>query len=476
MVKYFYNIILKNDVCDLYSDILTRIRIGYHTTKQKQKGKLTQYSNKSPICYDFRLEKDKCIKWHVTNSQGLLSVSKKMQDGKYCVSYYNNNILTKSLTFSKYHTLLKVEYYKLDATNASSKLTCTIEPRKSGKNLCLLIKDEQKANILYSAPLVEDEYILDKINTEFNDYTTVASTDAGVIKFLSKEQMQSFEQFVHNAEIERDANNEPCSFIKEDETVLAQKLNPKDFNIKRNLSQVIDLTCACEFSFANIDAVDDTQTDDSLVAKCDAIDLDKIPQFDIELSDEADSNELQKCDEEATANTVDSLAGTNGSGTDSIKHTEKNTVNNVVIMNGNRKYYYYGELDDTGKRSGFGRTATENGKTAYEGEYANNKRNGVGSYYYKDGTLCYFGDWKDNKREGFGVGISSFDKSVHVGEFSNDKPVGDGVRFDDDGKIKFINKVMSNGTVATITFDGDRIVISESNDNSKNGSKDLSVF
>lgn len=472
MVKYFYNIILKDDVCDFYSDILTQIRIGYHTTKLKQKGKLTQYSADSPICYEYGLEKDKSIKWRVSNAQGVLSNTKKLQDGKYCVSYYNNNILTKTLTFSKYHTLLKVEYYKLDATtNASSKLTCTIEPRKSGKNLCLLIKDEEKASILYAAPSVEDEFVLSKLNTEFNEYTAVACTDAGVVKFLSKEQMASYEQFVSKAQAERDALNEPCSFIKDDETVLAQRLNPKDFNVKRNLSQTIDLTCACEFSFASIDAVEDTQVKDSKLTEDDAIDLDNIPQFDIDTSDEVDNNEVKKCEE-------DSLASTNGSFVNSpdkpaFEHT-KEVCADSVIVSANRKYYYYGELDSNGKRSGYGRTATANGKTAYEGEYANNKRNGVGSYYYKDGTLCYYGDWKDNKRQGFGVGISSFDKSVHIGEFSNDKPVGDGVRFDSDGKISFVNKVLSNGSVATITFDGDKIIIIESNDKGKIVSKDLS--
>lgn len=102
-------------------------------------------------------------------------------------------------------------------------------------------------------------------------------------------------------------------------------------------------------------------------------------------------------------------------------------------------YYYYGDLDASGKRNGRGRTLMSDGSIAYEGEYTDDMRNGKGSFYFKDGTLCYWGQWNNNVRHGFGVGISSDDKAVHAGNFAENKPSGAGVRFDSDGNLQFIS-------------------------------------
>ena len=45
MINYFYNIKLKNEMFDFYSDVLTNIRKDYYLSKLKQKGKLTQNSD-----------------------------------------------------------------------------------------------------------------------------------------------------------------------------------------------------------------------------------------------------------------------------------------------------------------------------------------------------------------------------------------------------------------------------------------------
>lgn len=102
-------------------------------------------------------------------------------------------------------------------------------------------------------------------------------------------------------------------------------------------------------------------------------------------------------------------------------------------------YYYYGSVDESGKRSGRGRTLMSDGNIAYEGEYQEDKRNGSGSFYFKDGSLCYWGNWADNVRSGFGVGVSSEDKAVHAGVWENNKPKGTGVRFDNEGNLMFVS-------------------------------------
>ena len=111
----------------------------------------------------------------------------------------------------------------------------------------------------------------------------------------------------------------------------------------------------------------------------------------------------------------------------------------ITIESRGEAYYYYGSVDENGKRSGRGRTLMSDGSIAYEGEYLDDKRKGQGSFYFKDGSLCYWGNWDNNVRSGFGVGVSSEDKAVHAGNWVDNKPSGFGIRFDSEGNLMFIS-------------------------------------
>lgn len=130
-----------------------------------------------------------------------------------------------------------------------------------------------------------------------------------------------------------------------------------------------------------------------------------------------------------------------------------NTPDATIESNG-AEYFYYGETDPEGKRSGYGRTLMSDGKTAYEGEYLSDKRHGEGSFYYKNGTLCYWGNWKENLRNGFGLGISSETGLIHTGTWKNNKPTGIGVRFDSEGKFMYIDSACerANGGIRITGF------------------------
>lgn len=476
MINYFYNIISKSDDCDLCSDVLTSVRKEFYLSREKQKNKLTQNSSGDSVYYEYSIEKDKPIKWVVSDDDNILSDCKNIEDGKYVINYYSEDGSIKLLTFSKYHTLLKVEYF--DSINSSAPY-CTIEPRKYGNGLCLLMstKTSFQPSILYPMPDVDDEYIENKIDEEFEDYCAVASTNDGDVKFLTEEQQRLFEDFVDRAAAMKLTDTAPKSFIDEDDAVLAQKLNPKDFNIKRNLSQVVDMSKADCFSYDADEGILSELISDDVVDTIDeltydASNTDNQLEIDVDATlaaflNEEDNPVVYVKNEDAQPLETQAVAQPQLE-QESDDEQEFSMITSLddpdcVIESGSSKYLYYGQLDIANNRSGYGRTAAENGRTAYEGMYSDNKRNGVGAYYYKDGQLCYYGDWKNNKREGFGVGVSSFDKSVHVGEFIDNKPVGDGVRVANTGDVQFIRKTLSNGSVVLLKFDSDKLIITKYN-------------
>lgn len=487
MINYFYNIVSKADSCDFSSDVLTVVRKDFFIQREKQKGKLTQNSSGDCVCFEYSLEKDKPMKWLVSDDDNILSDVKTLDDGKYCISYYQESGSYKVLSFSKYHTLLKVEYYY--SVNATAPY-CSIEPRKAGNGLCLLLsgKGGFQPTILYAQPDVDDEYIVNKLESEFTQYSAFASTNEGDVRFLSEEQLQLFEDFVDRAAAMKLTDNAPQSFIEEDDAVLAHKLNPKDFNIKRNLSEVVDLTQAQSFSFdADDEVLSELLSDDEPYEPaceqevCVAPGADDEPEIDVDATLAAFLNgednpviyvnkekpatddavivdtQLEPDTAPECSDSQESLAPDTDFGTSDIPEPDK------IISSGSADYMYYGELDSNNGRTGFGRTATVDGHTAYEGMYADNKRNGTGAYYYKDGQLCYYGDWKNNKRDGFGIGVSSSDKSVHVGKFVDNKPLGDGVRVGNNGDVQFVRKTLTDGTTVHLTFDGDKILVKKYN-------------
>lgn len=558
MINYFYNIKLKDEKIDFYSDVLTNIRKDFYLSKQKQKGKITQNSDADYINYDFTLEKDKMLKWSVSDNRSIISESRQKEDGKYSVNYYEDSGASKVLTFSKFHTLLRVDYYD---TKISTSPHTSIEPRKNNDDLCLLIskKSTYASTVLYPMPEIDDEYILDKIDAEFTDYSAVASTNIGIVKFLSDNELSSFESFVEEAKKQKEIDFAPKSYIDEKDAQLANILNPKDFNIKKNLSQAIDITMAEEFSFDIEDVIDNVVGDsynevpqeldfidfvescnssfastkgetpykEEVVEEFDSFDLceeiiseDNKPETittelpdDVSLQDDSVAENDTQSDETETSEPVcevspmqaeiDALFSEEASDVNEADDifsaletsaevelplaeddndekadvcdscaevvesfdVEQQEIPDCIIESSSTRYLYFGELDEKGNRCGFGRTATDNGRTAYEGGYVDNKRDGLGAYYYKDGELCYYGEWKDNKRDGFGIGISSVDKSAHIGRFVNNKPDSFGVRVNRSGEVRFVKKALSDGNYVIVKFDNDKIIITKYTEN-----------
>ena len=534
MINCFYNITSKDENLNFYTDVLTGIRKDYYINKEKQKGKITQNSSADSIYYEFSLESDRPFKWRVSDDVHIFSDTKSLlEDGKYCVSYYTTLGLVKQITFSKFHTLLKVEYFNM---TKSTSPYFVIEPRKSSNGLCLLINEvgSYQSIVLVPMPRIEDEYIFDKIESEFTDYSAIASTNEGIVKFLDTKQLEEFEKFVDRAQALKLTDTAPTSYIDKEDAVLANKLNPKDFNVKRNLSEIVNIADAEEFSYDSNDdfeiknepvqgfveftaedlseeILDSVDTTDDYIAETLAEDeyQDSSEELDAlkdvievveDIVEEPDALELvdlaidETAEEIVTADNAEVIEESSEELIEElfeeVSEIEEEPESEVVleseveaqpaeiideftmgedidpsavIENGKTKYFYYGQLDSDNKRTGFGRTTSEDGKTAYEGYYENNKREGVGAYYYKNGELCYYGNWCDNKRDGFGIGVSSFDKSVHIGKFKDNKPFGDGVRVDENGDIRFVKRILSNGVTVELGFDGDKIIVKKYN-------------
>ena len=427
-IQYFYNFCLTQfDDTDLNSDILSAVRKSYFSDFERIRDKITYDSEGLSLLYDYCIERGKPLQWTVKRPDGTVVQEVLPSDnGKYYLCCYQEDKLFKRLLFSKFHTLLKVEYMDENGTVCRS-----VEPRKIPGGLCLLYQDNGSAEpiALFAAPEVLEKPVQEELTASFTDYTAIASTDEGVIWFLSDEQLSRYREFA-DAVRTNVAKTIDKSYVDE-AAPLYEKINVKDFNIKRNLSASLDIADAKPFitpvvsyeSAENIDLADDGF---------------------VETVDGSDSEDLEAHNPEKITE----------------DQPQKGAEPDKQIMADGAVYSYYGELDDNDNRSGYGRTVTDLGRTAYEGTYHNDKRSGKGAYYYMDGTLCYSGDWSENVRHGVGVGISAKDGSMHIGKWVNNKPEGNGVRVAADGNVRFVCKELSDGSTALMNYlDNDTVVI-----------------
>lgn len=108
--------------------------------------------------------------------------------------------------------------------------------------------------------------------------------------------------------------------------------------------------------------------------------------------------------------------------------------------------FYFGHLQDK-MRSGFGRTVTSSGVTAYEGDYKNDKKDGFGVYRYSSGELCYVGNFKEDQRSGFGVQFSKNGEKILLSSFEKDKLGKTSTIFDKNGNLLFAGKIVDGQRV-----------------------------
>lgn len=418
-IQYFYNFCLSQvDDIDLNSDILSAVRKSYFSDFQRIRDKITYDSEGVSLLYDYCIERGKPLQWTVKQPGGAVVQEVLPADnGRYYLCCYRDDKLFKRLLFSKLHTLLKAEY--MDDNGAVYR---SVEPRKTQGGLCLLYKDNALPEpvALFAAPEIAEKPVREELDTTFTDYTAIASTNEGVVWFLSDVQLTHYREMADSIRTGL-AQKIDTSFV-DNNAPLYEKINAKDFNIKRNLSASLDISDAKPFG-SHVEAAAENEqikSDDSLEEKS-------------EVAPQAQEDK-----------------------TDHIAQPDK------LIKADGAVYSYYGELDDNENRTGYGRTVTDLGRTAYEGTYRNDKRSGKGVYFYRDGTLCYSGDWSENVRHGVGVGISANDGSMHIGKWVNNKPEGNGVRVAADGNVKFVCKELSDGATALMNYlDNDTIVITK---------------
>lgn len=401
-IIYFGLAFEKYDILDFNDDFFAGVLSNYFNSNfEPQNNRCVQYVDEVEYMFVYSVQKDKQLSWKVNKDKKVYQSAERVNDNCYRVNTYDNSgFIYKRFYFNRQHKWIKSEYYP----SGSKTPEYVLYPSKvDEKDVIVKIHNTSDSSI--------ESYLYPKTKMpEDGDYQALAFTNKGFLFFNSVPN----NKFISKTVIKDDSVNNLGGF----------DFDEVDFNLNRNLNSTFDITKA--------EYLDDKNGK---------------PYFEIT---NKNFNKEEETEDEKTEDDVKIY-----------ESTPEKTSSDIVIKSKGESYRYYGELDENQKRSGYGRTVTPEGTTAYEGGYYNDKRNGFGTFYFKNGKVNYVGNWRDNLRNGFGVGFRGSDGSSHIGRWFDNTPNGIGARFNSNGDFLFLGEYYNGkkqGKGITLDDDGSFVV------------------
>ncbi len=436
----FYSVCVSDfEMLDFKDDALAGVRANYFNSNHRPQADDTNITLDSVVYnLSYKMSKSQPLSWKVTKNLRPYQSVKRETGGIYCVRYYTENATVyKKQFFDDSHLWIRTEYF--DKSIEGERL-CTVFP----KMIDGIIAVEK---ITFSNNRMIDSVTLfpsDK-NPENSSAALVYSSN-GMIWYDS-----SFAPADFNDKEEVMAESAKADFQLEAEKFAPnyQPKNPIDLSSLEYLEDTYTEPKPEVTAYDRIEKilVEAHKTNKNLFGQI-------IEHSGVEVADEeaedvlAISEPCEDCVGDAEEN-VQAIEATEDSdfaeqyADESVSDDVDEAVANVaeerksdaVVNTPSGNYEYYGAVDESGLRSGRGRTESPSGITAYDGEYAHGKRDGFGVFYYKNGDINYVGEWKENQRSGAGVGYRTSDGTMHIGRWDSNAPTGYGARFSKNGSF-----------------------------------------
>ncbi|MCH5304370.1 MAG: hypothetical protein J1E41_05865 [Ruminococcus sp.] len=403
-IIYFGLTFDKFDTLDFKDDFLAGIRSNFFNSGfETQANRCVQYIDDIEYSFVYSMEKGKQLSWKVNKNGLVYQNSEKVSNDSYRINTYNENGKVFKRFYFDNNHIWLKSEYLSDGLNTPEYVLYPSEV--DGKDVIVKLHNDFESTV--------KSYLYPKTSMpQDGDYSALAYTNIGFLFFNSVPN----NKFISKTVIRDNSVNNLGGF----------EFDLVDFNLSRNLNSTFDIT---DVEYLN--------------------DENGKPYYEV-------SNKKYNKPDESIIEEND------------IKVYEKETDEpDTVIESLGESYKYFGELDENNKRSGFGRTVTPSGTTAYEGEYHDDMRNGFGTFYFKNHKVNYVGNWHNNRRDGFGIGFRGSDGSSHIGKWFNNSPEGLAARFDKDGNFIFLGNYVDGkkqGKGITVDDDGSFVVSVFEND------------
>lgn len=466
---------------DFKNDALAGVRANYFNAQNLPQSEKTELMlDGKPLSLAYAIKSGEPLAWKAIYNNHPYQTVKRESGDVYCVISYNaDGVVVKRQYFDIYHLWLRTEYYSADTGNV---LRAVLSPKFKNSLVVLKYKtyDEQGTKttrflfpstqaprkkcdalvysnsgmIWYDATFRPNDFSEEKpveqkgfcfepgdFSSDIYARVSTALNDAPYLTEADVRAMSNDEE-----PLPAPAAEEPRPYSAYDkiESILfeAHKTNKNLFGELANQGREESVS-------VSVDEEEKTEASEPAAEQ-------PVP------ADEPDADEAALEMVEAFGGNPDLVASPSAKDkTDQPPtETEQESEPDSLVKTKSGEYRYYGDLDDSHRRTGRGRTVSAQGITSYEGDYAEDKRHGFGVCYYKQGSVNYVGNWKNGARDGAGVGYRLSDGTMHAGGWSNNAPHGIGARFDKDGSfLDVCTYVNGKRSGKSVSFDQDGNVV-----------------
>ncbi len=439
------------------SDMLCAVRKEYFESGKKLKNRSSKSIGGALYRSSYTIEDGKPLKWKKMLDSRLAERVAVVNDGYFVESTDEERRPVKRVYFDNMHKLLSVEFYHPGRTEPF----CTVTPSTDGSSAVLVKKQKGTACVLYPFEYLLDKALTEKLNIIAGEPQLFCVTSSGGFYFCTeseaKERKKALDHIIENdidpvipedtADIEQSGNGFEVNInaLEEKPAEMPEPAPAADVKPAPEENKVIEKAPAEKKNVILKKPEEGAQVVNEPVREQPSAVSARIPPLDEKKFGDAEQEQ--------------SLCGF-------MKECPYEGTEKLIIESGGRQYYYFGDTDGD-RRSGNGRTAMSDGRTAYEGSYRDDKRDGFGVYYFKSGKLCYAGNWKQNKRSGAGAAFSPSDGGIYVGKWEDNYTEGLGASFDREGRLVYLGKTSDGkrcGAGITYSYERDTFFIGKYKD------------
>ena len=450
----FYGIYYTGTEIQDGSDMLCAVRKEYFESGRKQKNRSSKSIGGALYRSSYTIEDGKPLKWKKMIDSRLAERVAVVNDGYFVEAADEERRPVKRIYFDNTHKLLSVEFY----TPGKTEPFCTVTPSDDGSSAVLVKKQNGSASVLYPFEYLLDKAMTEKLNIIAGEPQLFCVTSSGNFYFCTESETKQRKKALDHI-TERDGDNSPAS----------DDSDPVSAGFEVNISALDEKnteTTPAPVREEIPEKTDTVKTDETPSAQKNVV-LKK-PEEGAQIIADIRPEQQAAPSSRIPALTVAPSAESEQEQTvcGFMKECPYEATEKLIIESGGKQYFYFGDTDGD-RRSGNGRTAMSDGKTAYEGGYRDDKREGFGVYYFKSGKLCYAGNWKQNKRSGVGAAFSPSDGGIYVGRWEDNYTEGLGASFDKEGRLVYLGKTSDGkrcGAGVTYSYERDTFFIGKYRD------------
>lgn len=406
-------------------DMLSTVRRCFFEDRERLKNRISTESNGIVCRCSYLIEDGKPLRWKKMLGS-MLSERVAISANFYCVETLDDERRPyKKSFFDFHHNWLYTEFF----TISGKKPFFTLTPSADGSKPVIIRKAaDSTTDVLYPYEHVLSRELTQRLNSIAGEPQVFCRTSSGNFYFTTAEEAEDrtkvLEKLLSNEKDEEksipsEERTEPGFIVDLDALNDSQ---PEEITDNAPISAATDTIIETE-NDEKATAVQETEKETNTVAEPEETENTEDMR---DLSAESFSGETPEYVPERAACGI-------------IDDCPYEKIPKLIIESDNKKYYYFGEVNGD-IRSGNGRTAMADGKTAYEGGYRDDKREGFGVYYYRSGKLCYAGSWRQNRRSGLGISFSPTDGNAFIGKWEDNDSVGIGASFDKNGNLVYLGK------------------------------------